>query len=67
MWKRRNGTNKIVLNITSLEKSLTVFLKNIFDKTLAFSIICSKCGDNNDRVFTAEEIIEILKVLSLTK
>ena len=36
----------------------------IFDKTLFF-IICSKCGNNSDRMFKEEGSIEILNVLGL--
>ena len=37
----------------------------IFDKTLVLPIICSKSGNNNDRIFREEENIEILKILGL--
>ena len=37
----------------------------VFNKNLVFSIICDKCGSNNDKVFKEEESIEILKVLGL--
>ena len=39
----------------------------ISDKILVFSIICNKCGNNNDRIFKEEESIEILKFLVLIK
>ena len=39
----------------------------VFNKTLVLSIICSKCGDDNDRVLNEEGSIDILKLLSLTK
>ena len=35
----------------------------IFDETLIHSIICTKCHDNNDRIFKEKESIEILKIL----
>ena len=37
----------------------------IFNKTLVLSITCSKCGNNNDRIFKEEESIDILKILGL--
>ena len=37
----------------------------IFGKILVLSIIGSKCGNNNEKIFKEEESIEILKVLSL--
>ena len=38
----------------------------ISDETLFLSIICIKCGKNNEIIFK-EEIIEILKVIGLKK
>ena len=35
----------------------------IFKKTLLLSIICSKCKNENQKVFTEEKPIEILKIL----
>ena len=32
----------------------------IFDKTLVLSIICGKCGIDNDRIFKEEESREII-------
>ena len=37
----------------------------IFGKIQVLSIIGSKCGNNNEKIFKEEESIEILKVLSL--
>ena len=37
----------------------------IFEKTLLFSIICSKFGSKDEKVFKEEESIEILKSLDL--
>ena len=39
----------------------------IFEKTLVLCIICSKCENNNEKIFKEEEPIEILKILSLIK
>ena len=35
-------------------------ISHLFHKTLALSIICSKCGSKHERIF---EIIKILKIL----
>ena len=37
----------------------------IFEKTLAFSIICSKCNNEDAKIFKEEESIELLKILDL--
>ena len=34
-------------------------------KTLVLSIICSKCKNEDEKIFTEEELIEILKILGL--
>ena len=39
----------------------------IFEKTLALSIICGKCGSEDETVFKEEELIEVLKILGLIK
>ena len=39
----------------------------IFDKILVLSIICSKCGNKNDRISKEEESIKIFQVLDLIK
>ena len=31
----------------------------IFEKTLVFSIVCSKCKNENEKIFKEEESIEI--------
>ena len=36
-------------------------------KTLVLSIICSKCENDNEKIFKEEEPIEILKILGLIK
>ena len=39
---------------------------NIFEKTLAHSIICSNCKNEDEKIFEEEEeSIEILKILGL--
>ena len=37
----------------------------IFEKTLFLSIICSKCENEDEKIFKEEESIEILKILGL--
>ena len=39
----------------------------IFEKTLVLSIICSKCGNEDEKIFNKEESIEILNLLGLIK
>ena len=40
-------------------------IQYIFDKTLVLSIICDRCGSNDENTFEKEESIEILKILGL--
>ena len=37
------------------------------EKTLVLSIICSKCKNEDEKIFKEEESIEILKILGLTE
>ena len=37
----------------------------IFEKTLVLSIVCSKCKNEDGKIFREEEAIEILKILGL--
>ena len=37
----------------------------VFNETLVVSVICGKCGNNNDTIFKIEESIEILQILGL--
>ena len=39
----------------------------IFEETLFLSIICSKCGNDNEKIFIEEESIDILKMFGLIK
>ena len=39
----------------------------IFEKTLALCIICSKCKNEDEKIFEEKESIEMLKILSLFK
>ena len=44
------------------EKSKISYL---LEKTLVLSIICSKCKNEDEKIFKEEESIEILKILGL--
>ena len=37
----------------------------IFEKTLVLSIICSKCKNEDEKIFKEEELIKILKIFGL--
>ena len=39
----------------------------VFGKTLVFSIICSKCENEVEKLFKEEEPVDILKILGLSK
>ena len=53
-----------MINIENLKNLKIIHLK----KTLFFSIICSKCKNEDEKIFKAEESIEILKkILGLTE
>ena len=39
----------------------------IFEKTLVFSIICSKCKNGDEKIFNKEESIEILNIIALVE
>ena len=40
-------------------------ISDLLKKTLAPSIICSKCKNEDEKLFKEEESIEILKILGL--
>ena len=44
------------------EKPKTSYL---LEKTLVLSVICSKCKNEDEKLFKEEESIEILKILGL--
>ena len=44
------------------EKPKTLY---ILEKTLVLSNICSKCKNENEKIFKEEESIEIIKILVL--
>ena len=39
--------------------------KYLLEKTLVLSIICSKCENEDEKIFKEEESIEILKIFGL--
>ena len=40
-------------------------ISHLLEKTLVLSIICSKCKNEDEKLFKEEESIEILKILGL--
>ena len=38
-----------------------------FQKTLSLSVFCSKCENENEKIFKEEESIEIIKILDIIK
>ena len=40
--------------------------QSCYKKTLVLSIICSKCKNENEKIFKEEESIEILKIFGLS-
>ena len=40
-------------------------ISHLLEKTLALSIICSKCKKEDEKLFKEEESIEILKIIGL--
>ena len=49
------------------KKSKNLKISYIFEKTLVLSIICSKCENDNEKIFKEEKPIEILKIIGLIK
>ena len=60
--KEWNQQTYIALNVMFRKLWIKKFLR-LSKETI--SIICSKCGKNNDTIFKEEESIEILPVLGL--
>ena len=57
---------RIPLSVTNTENLETLKYHIFVDKTLVRSIICDKCGNNDEKIFKEEHSIEILKILDLT-
>ena len=53
-----------MVSIENLKKPKISYL---LEKTLVFPIICSKCKNEDEKLFKEEESIEILKILGLLK
>ena len=56
-----------VVNIENLKNFITLKYHTFSEKTLIFSIICSKCENEDEKMFKEKELTEILKVLGLIK
>ena len=54
----------IVLNVKSI-KCKNSKISYIFNEKLVLSIVCSKFGNNSDRIFKQDTKIEILKMLGI--
>ena len=52
----------ISCNYTKFEKPK---ISHLLERTLVFSIICSRCKNEDETLFKEEESIEILKILGL--
>ena len=52
----------ISCNYTKFEKPK---IAHLLERTLVFSIICSRCKNEDETLFKEEESIEILKILGL--
>ena len=50
------------INIENLKKTKISY---IFKKPLSLSIVYSKCGHKNEKIYKEEESIEILKIFGL--
>ena len=59
--------NYIAPFVVSLEDLKILTTSYILEKTIALSIICSKCEIEDEKIFKEEESIEILKILGLFK
>ena len=53
--------------MVSIENLETLKHHAFLEKALVLSIICSKCENEDEKIFTEEESIEILKSLDLIK
>ena len=60
-------TKTCCVKCNNFRKFVNLNISYIFNKTVVLSIICSKCGDNNDRICKVKESTEILKINDLIK
>ena len=56
---------KIILRYFRYRKSEKPKISHLLQKTLVLSIICSKCKNEDQKLFKEEELIEILKTPGL--
>ena len=54
----------VIFSYYRKSKNLRIY---IFEKRLVLSIICSKCENEDEKIFKKEESIEILKMIGLIK
>ena len=69
IWKGndiKNENNKTYcVKRDRFRKFLNLKTSYSFDKILVLCIICSKCGNNDERIFKKGESLEMLKTLGL--
>ena len=56
-----------MLFVASIENLKILKYHTFSKKTLVFSIICSKCENEDEKILSEEESIEILKILGVLK
>ena len=56
---------KIILRYFRYRKSEKPKISHLLQKTLVLSIICSKCKNEDEKLFKEEELVEILKTPGL--
>ena len=57
---------KIYCVVCGIYKKINIpKISYFFGKTLVLSIICSKCGSKDEKIFKEEESIKILKIFGL--
>ena len=56
---------KIILRYFQYRKSEKPKISHLLQKTLVLSIICSKCKNEDEKLFKEEELVEILKTPGL--
>ena len=57
--------NSILLFCGKYRKLKNPKVSYIFEKILVLSIICSKCGSKDEKIFKEKESLEVLKILGL--
>ena len=50
-----------MLFVVSKENLKILKYHNIFEKALGLSVVCSKCGNENKKIFNEEESVKIFK------